>query len=307
MILIKIIIAVLIVYCVFCAGPGITAYILTFCRKNDTPNLQKDPVSHFYKGHEAEYKEKLERIKAIPSKRIDIKGNDGAKLSADYYRNGSGKLAILFHGYRTDPYINFAGYGSILWDLKYDLLIVYERGHFPSEGSASLAVLEREDIILWTEYAGKTFNPAAMVIGGVSMGGAAVAYASDKLLGVNALILDCPFLSPYVQIANEFRKRHILPVLVMPTIRLLGRIHLKRDIKEPVTKHLNNTDIPVFMIHGEKDKTVDLRYGEMIYDSINSKKIFLKIKDAIHAAGLITGGEDAAQEISDFILGCENV
>lgn len=307
MILMKIIIAVLIVYCVFCVGPGIVAYILTFCRKNDTGNLQSDPITHFYKGYEAEYKEKLERIKAIPSKRVTIKGNDGAKLSADYYRNGSDKLAILFHGYRTDPYVNFAGYGSILWDIKYDLLIVYERGHFPSEGSTSMAVLEREDLILWTEYAKKAFNPTAIVIGGVSMGGATVAYASDRLKEVNALILDCPFLSPYVQMANECKERHILPALVMPTIRLCGYIHLKQDIKEPVTKHLKNTDIPVLMIHGDKDKTVDFSYGELIFDSVASKKTFLKIKDAGHAAGMIIGGEDAAQKLSDFILECENV
>lgn len=307
MILIKIIIAVLIAYCIFCIGPGITAYIITFCRRNDVPNLQSNPVRHFYEGYENAYKERLEHFRSIPSKRVVIEGYGGTKLSADYYHNGSDKLAILFHGYRTDPYVNFAGYGSLLWDLKYDILIVYERGHAPSEGRTSMGILEREDLILWAEYAKKELNPSIIVVGGVSMGGATVAYTSDRLKGVNALILDCPFLSPYVQMANECKERHIPPALIMPTVRLCGRLHLKQDIKESVTSHLEKTDIPVFMIHGAKDKTVSLDYGEKIFDSIKSKKTFLKVNDAGHAAAIIIGGKDAEIKLADFILECENV
>lgn len=315
MILLKILIAIIILYVVFCFAPGITIYCMIFCRKNDIGNLQSDPEEHFYKGYVERYRERLDKLCSLPYERLVIKANDGVALSADYYEHKEStdasdkKLAMLFHGYRTDPYVNFAAHGCLLWDLGYDLLIVYERGHFPSDGSTSMAVLEQEDLITWTEYCREKFNPVKIVVGGVSMGAATVAYASDKLSDfseVKSLILDCAFLSPYIQLSNECRIRHLSPGPIMPVVKLCGHIHLKRDIKDSVLNHLDKTSIPVFVLHGEKDKTVSIEDGEKLYESINSQKSFLKVKDAGHAAALVIGGDEAEKELADFIKECEN-
>lgn len=300
MIFIKIIAVILILYVIFCLGPGITAYIITFCSNNKVPNLQNNPVEHFYRGYEERYEEKLNKWHKDCT-RVSVMAKDNRELYADYYRKGENKLAILMHGYRTDPYVNFAGLGSILWDLGYDLLVVYERGHFPSKGSTSMGLLEREDLIIWTEYCKKEYNPSRLIVGGVSMGAAVTAYASDRLKGVSALILDCAFLSPYNQLSGECRQRHIPPVMIMPIVRLCGLIHLKKDMKEPVTSHLAQTEVPVFITHGIEDMTVPVSVSDEIYESVRVGRKLVKAENAGHACAFIVDYDNLEKELGGFL------
>lgn len=302
-----IILLILAVLCVFVIAPGITAYLITFCHKKPTAPLPGDPEKRYYTGHEEEYREFHNKVASLPYERLRLESEDGVELYGDYCDNKSGRLAILVHGFRAEPNVNFAALGAFLWSQGYSLFFPYSRGHAPSTGSVTLGMLEQEDLLKWLGFLRENYAPTEVIVGGISMGATTVAYASDRMAGVSAMILDCGFLSPYSQMSQECRRRHVWPVLVMPVVWLCAKIDMKKDIRRPVTETLREIDIPAFFIHGEKDRTVPVEEGAAIYEACGSKKYFLRVPGAPHTAGFIFGGEKARNALTEFLKECNKL
>ena len=305
-VLLIVLLTIFIIWIVFILGPALTFYMMMFCRKKPLSYLNVVPEKAYFAGHEDHYHEVHDRLLAIPGKRISMEAGDGTRLECDYLKNKGKKAAILLHGFRSDPYINFAGMGTILWDMGYDLYLVYARGHGDSKGSYTMGVKEQEDLLQWVDFIKKDYLPEKIVVGGISMGAVTTAYVSDRLEGVNALIIDCGGESPYEQLCSEMRKRHLPWRLLIPVIRICGMLHLKKDIKIPVSTSLSQTTIPTIFIHGQADQTISAELGIRNYESCASKKELILVPDAPHTAALTVGGDTARTAFENFIINCEN-
>lgn len=295
---------------VFWVAPALSMYIAVFCRKGHKANKGVDPEKEYFKGFEEEYRKVVSGLDKLEKEQIEISSFDGKRLIGYYcYTNKNherlNKLAILFHGFRTNPFINLAPMAMTLVEMGYDIIIPYARGHVPSEGRATVGMLEQQDVLDWVEFAKKKYSPSKIVLGGISMGASSIGYASDRLKDVTALIIDCAFVSPYNQMVKETRQRHLPGEMLIPIMRLCGKLQLKKDIKSAVTDSLSKTTIPAFFIHGRKDKTVLVSECFKNYEACASKKEMLIVENAGHTAGLICSNGEGKLKLKKFILYCE--
>ena len=291
-------------YAVFVFAPAVVAVCTIFRAKpGDSFDALLAPGAQF-----APYAERMRaakaRFDAFPKQRISIAACDGVVLSADYCDRKSAKTAILMHGYRTDPMVNFAMQADMFLRHGYNVLLIRQRGHEAGgKARCGLGLLERYDAIAWNEHALSTEGVEETVLYGVSMGAAAVGFAACDLdpKKTRALILDCGFRSPYEQIRLDCRRRNVPGFLLMPPIRLLAKLFLKFDIRDRTDDVLKNTAIPCFFLHGTKDLTVPYETAREVFDACGAKKAFFTAEGAGHTEAFIVEPERAEQELFAFL------
>lgn len=304
MVWIRIFVALVAAYAVFVFGPALVAYLTIFRGRSGSgvdaltaPGAQLAPYADRLR---TAYTRLCEREKT----RVTTTAKDGVPLSADWYDLGMPKTAIFVHGYRTDPYVNFSVQGEAFLRHGYNLLLIRQRGHeLGSRVRCTLGMIEGSDALAWNEWALSKPGVSETVLYGISMGAAAVAYASDRVdrAHTHALILDCGFRSPYEQVRLDCVRRHIPPFLMMPLIRLFAKLFLKIDIRERNDAHLKKSAVPCFFLHGEKDLTVPYETGRALYDVCSGKKAFFAAKDAGHTESFLSDPEQAENEIFTFL------
>lgn len=292
------------IYLVFIVGPSITAFFITFGRKRGTSIYEMSDAEEYYAPFYREVFESYRQIEELPHTGVYMTARDGIKLYADYYDAGSDKTAILIHGYCAVPLTNFAVAGKYLFDRKYNLLMPHFRAHGKSGGKfMSMGLREQYDILDWTDYADKNLGAREIIIYGTSMGCTTVSYASDKIKNqkVRALILDCGFTSPYLQLRDDMIRRHLPYRLMMPLIRLMGKMILKEDIAKPVTESLKNAAAPCLFLHGTADQTVKFEQGKRNFESCGAEKQALFVENARHIMCFTAGGEQTRLAVWQFI------
>lgn len=300
-----VILVIILVYIVFIVAPSIVTYLTVFSRKcatefEDMENVEK---TYFAPYLDEIYKSK-KYIQNLKSIEVEIRTNDGEMLKGVYIDGGYNKTVICVHGYWSTPLNNFSVQGEFLYKNGFNLLFVYLRGHEPSGGKhIYLGLKEQYDLIEWIKWLRKNKPTEKILLYGMSLGSAVVSYASDKLDNndVFAMVLDSGFTSPYHQIKWDCVKRHLPWMLMLPIIRLIVKIKLMIDIKEPVTEHLNNTKIPALFFHGTADETVPIAQGIENFNSCASRKDKLFVENANHTLSFIVGGKEVQNKLLDFI------
>ena len=291
-------------YLVFVLGPAIGSFFTVFGRRKVTPLYQLDMTHGYLTPYREELLTAADRLEAVPHTEVRMTAADGAVLAADWYDRGSSVTVIMVHGFSADKLTNFAVQADLLVRDGYNVLLPENRAHARSGGKRStMGICEQYDVLAWTEYASGTLGSRQIVLYGMSMGCTAVSYASDKLDPdkVRALVLDCGYTSPWEQMRDDMRKWHVPNLLLMPHIRLLGRLVLKADIRTPVTDSLNKCRIPALFIHGTDDHSVLFERGQTNYRSCASEKQALFVEGADHTVSCLRGGDTALCTLMTFI------
>ena len=127
-----------------------------------------------------------------------------------------------------------------------------------------LAVIE--DARAAYSFAAARYPATRIVIWGESLGtGVAIALAAEK--PVARLMLQAPFTST-VDVASDIY--WFLPV------RLLVKDQFRSD------ERIGKVMVPVLILHGERDRTVPIRYGERLYAMIAGPKRFVRFPEGGH-------------------------
>lgn len=293
-----------VLWLIFLFGPAAVACRAVFSRRAGTsldaataPGGDFAPWAELLRGSR-------EALRSRGLREVSIRSGDGLRLVADYCDAGADRTAVLLHGYHSDPMLNLAVQAVAFAARGWNVLLPDQRAHGRSEGERTgLGLLEREDLLAWTDWVRRETGVRHIVAGGVSMGAATVAYAADRLdpETVKALVLDCGFRSPYEQISGDCRKRHLPTALLMPLIRLLAKGSLGLDLRRSVRDSLARTAIPAFFLHGTEDKTVPWSEGKANYEACASKKQFYSVAGAGHAAAFLADRERAEEALFAFL------
>ena len=138
--------------------------------------------------------------------RYTITSHDGLKLTGRYYHvSDGGPLEIQCHGYKGNPFVDFAGAWRIAKEAGRNVLLINQRCHGGSEGhTITFGILEKQDVMAWITYANNRFGKIPMLLNGVSMGAATVLMVAGMELpeNVKGIIADCPYDAP----ANIIKK-----------------------------------------------------------------------------------------------------
>ncbi len=297
--ILQILLVLLGLYIVFCLAPAVVMFLSVFRHRTDVAGEKA-----YYEPYRPLLEEAAQTLDALPFTEVSLTAHDGVTLRADAYDGGYDRTAILFHGYRASPRSNCAHPAALLANNGYNILLVHQRAHGKSGGANStLGYLEKEDALLWTSFAAESPAVHHIVLYGVSMGAAALAFAADRIPTekVRAIILDCGFTGIWDQLREDSHKLHVPGWTVLPIIRLLFRLRFGGDIKTPTANSLKNARVPALFVHGKTDDSVPFSHGESNFAACGSEKETLFVDHALHTCALLQGGDSANASVLAFL------
>ena len=248
-------------------------------------------------------------LKTLEVEEIYMTSFDGLKLHAYVYKKPgtkSNKYLLGMHGFRSNPFHEYAHYAKYYIDLGFNLVFPHERGHYKSEGKyISMGMNEKIDAKDWCHYLVKKYGEDIQILmQGLSMGAATVASASNldlppQLIGI---IADCGYYSYKVQ--TGFVLKNMLKVNTKNLVKYLSKF-LKRktgvDLEAPTALDaVKEAKVPIMFAHGEKDEIVPFDNVLKLYEACGSKKILLTNKDANHVETMARDPEKYFKTIVDF-------
>lgn len=268
------------------------------------------PTKEQYIPHHGTMKRCMDRLIEIPYEGVTITSFDGLKLFGRYYEVAPGApVHILFHGYKSNPYMDGCGGSGLVLELEHNFIIVDQRAHGQSEGNTiSFGINERKDCLAWTNYCVERFGKdTPIILWGLSMGAATVLMASDLKLpdNVKGIIADSPFSAPCDIIKKVCKDMHYPPTLLYPFVKLGAKLYGNFDLEEhSALESLKHTKLPILLYHGEDDRFVPWKMSETL-SHISPSITFVTIPKAGHGLCYMTEAKryhDSAVEFIQAVL-----
>ena len=232
---------------------------------------------------------------------------DGLRLAAQYIPCPNARATIImFHGYRSSALHDFSGVLPYYRSLGLNILLCDHRAHGESEGKyITFGVLERYDVLAWTEEHNRRIGAdMPVILDGISMGGATVAYAADLDLPQNVvgIIDDCGYSCPKEQIHYVMG---LMKIPVFPFYHIadtMARAFARFSFSDVDGRQsLAQARVPCLFIHGEADDFVPCRMGIECHDACQTSKRIFVCKDAGHGLSYITETEKCKEMLREFL------
>lgn len=303
------ILTVIIIIILLILSCSYVAYRMSFYppKRRDDTNF-KMPEGPQYDQVRDNISKSIHEMLTRPFEPVTITSFDGKILYARYYHVAdNAPLQIQFHGYKSSAVVDFSGGSKLAGKLKQNALVVDQRSHGKSEGSAiTFGIQERKDCLAWVGYAISRFgDDVKIVLAGLSMGAATVLMATDLDLPVNVvgIMADCPYSSPKEIIKTVCRRDMHLPAWLMyPFVKLgaliFGGFHLEES--SAVTA-VTNAKIPILIIHGEDDRFVPCDMSRNIQRACPSQITLETIPDAGHGLCYMVAPDRYEKITTDFL------
>ncbi len=291
-------------YIVLIAAPAIAMCFVVFSKKNNPASKRAIPTRDYYIPYTKEILAAIAELSALSPQEVSVISNDGAVLRGSYISGGFQQTAILLHGFRANPAESLAVAGKALYERRFNLLLIDQRAHGRSGGKHSLLGLkEQDDVLAWVNWATQSTNAKKLLLYGMSMGGAAIAYASDRLPAdtVGAMVLDCGFTSPYDHLREDARKWHLPGRLLMPLFALYAKLLFHVDLRQKTGDTLARTTVPAVFLHGTADRGVRIAQGMKNFRRCASEKLWLPVADADHTVAFLKSSREEKETLFRFI------
>lgn len=283
---------------------GIYAFIFYSPRKGQISNEGLLNSSNF-----ANYGDKMKNlITALmnrPYEDIYVNSFDKLKLHARLYENKSSKtVALLFHGYRGASYRDFCGGANEAINMGYNVILTDHRAHGLSQGhSITFGAREVQDVLSWVDYARNRFGENInVVLIGISMGGATVLMAADKIAGNVKIIADSPYASVKLMLIDTLKTIHLPVFIFYPLLLLSALVFAHTNInKYSAFDSLKKSNHPILIIHGEKDSVVHQSLSLNLFREHIDKIRYESFEGADHGESYLMDTNRYQKIIADFL------
>lgn len=238
---------------------------------------------------------------------VYIRSLDGLKLRARWVPAENPVGTVLFaHGYHSTPILDFGVAFPLYNEMGFNILVPDQRSHGKSQGQfITFGVKECSDMQLWIAYHNSNFGKFPILLSGMSMGASTVMYMADEPLpdNVKGIIADCGFTSPKNIIASVFRKVTHLPAGPSLFVTdLCARLFAGFSLSEKDTrKTLSKNQLPILIVHGQKDGFVPCYMSEEAYAACTGPKNLLLVKDADHGVSFLVEPDKYSKAIDEII------
>lgn len=227
--------------------------------------------------------------RGIPFRKVFFEARDGVRLSAWHLSPASPRAAVLyFHGNSGNLGL-FSEVFELLYRNGMEIFAVDYRGYGQSEGSPSETGIHL-DAEATVEYFLQHLKPAQLPLlyWGRSLGSCMAAYATAHRQP-DGLILESGFPS----------KKSLLKYF--PQFRAL---HLFSKCRLDTAGYLSGHAFPVLVIHGDKDRTIPLEEGQILFAGLSGPKFFHLVKGADHINTHRTNSRSYMDRILGFVEEC---
>ena len=262
--------------------------------------------SRQFAGYEDELKALIIILMERPYEDIYVNSFDKLKLHARLFENkGSNRVAILCHGYRGTAYRDFCGGANEAIELGYNVILIDERAHGSSQGhSITFGIREVKDLLSWVEYARNRFGQnIELALIGISMGGATVLMAADKVGENVKIIADSPYSSPKILLKETIRSIHLPIFIFYPMLYITSILFAHTNLdKLSAYSSIEKTNNKVLIIHGNKDSVVNYKLSEKLYQTYPDKIQYELFDGADHGVSYLADKKRYQKIIRDFLL-----
>lgn len=218
----------------------------------------------------------------------------------------SKKAVVISHGYKGNGE-TMSNYAKMFYEMGFSVLLPDDRGHGESAGKyISFGWLDRLDYLQWLQkLIVRLGDQAKIVLFGVSMGAATVEMLSGEQLPpqVRCIIADCGYSSIDAELTFLLKRQYHLPKY--PFYPLVSTINHHRlgyylgDVSS--IEQLKKNKLPIFFIHGEKDRYVPSYMALENYQASDSEKELWIVKDASHAESFWIDPDEYKEHITKFL------
>lgn len=301
-----------------------SAYLLDFALKPSGNNGRSDYDGQ-YAGMAARYPwirpwlDSLQRAGAVRDTFITVSGGEtrlGASGTTRLHAvlidapRATPRTAILVPGY-TDCAVNMLHFGYIYHRLMgMNLVIPDLRGNGKSGGEAmQMGWRDRTDVLRWLRIADSLHRDstghAAMVLHGVSMGGATVMNVSGEPLpqGVKCFVEDCGYTSVWDEFAYELDGMFGLPQFpLLYTASTLCWLKYGWTFGEASPlRQVAKCRKPMLFIHGGNDTYVPTRMVWPLYEAKPAPKQLVVFHGSRHARSYLDHPREYERAITRFV------
>ena len=205
---------------------------------------------------------------------VEIQSADGLKLRGHTYKQeeASSLWTIVVHGYQSDE-SEAQTTARYYYKQGYNVLTMNLRSHGSSEGDyIGMGLLDKDDLIQWTDFIIEENAEAEIVYHGTSMGGATVlmaAGAPNLPDNVKSVISDCAYSSIWGIFTSELDARFNLPSFPFLNMgQIMGQVRASYNIADgDVAKFVEQSDVPILFIHSEPDDFVPVAMVHELYEA----------------------------------------
>lgn len=222
----------------------------------------------------------------LPFDEVYFVTQDGVRLHGWFVPGERAMTWLWFHGNAGNIGHRVENLALLHQELGVSIFLFDYRGYGRSEGKPSEKgiYLDAEAALAYL-HAREDVHEDRMIYFGRSLG-AAVAIELATRHPPAVLILESPFPSvPYIA------RRHYPFLPVWPLLRT-------RYDSLPKMKRI---DVPLLVVHGDKDDIVPLEAGQKLFDAAGGDKTFYTIRGAGHNDTYLVGGQSYFDELRRFI------
>ena len=276
-------------------------------RKNvdwmDEQTVSKTPNAQFYP-----YIVASDRwLKAHDARDVYTRAADGVQLHGLWIPAENSRGTVLMaHGYRSTMLLDFHLAFELFHRLGMNILVPEQRTHGQSGGKyITFGVKESRDMQQWICFHNKKQGNTPVILYGISMGASTMLYLADRKLpeNVRGIIADCGFTNPKEIISSVFRR--VLHLPAAPSVWVAGlfaRVFADFSFRECDTrKSLQNTCLPVLLIHGEADGFVPCAMSVQAFEACIGNKRLLTVPEAEHGLSYLADGLHYTAAVIDFL------
>ena len=271
----------------FAVAAGVTTGISVLAYKKISDDMFRSIFSRRDKQDIVDQKY-LDWISSSAVDQVSVNSFDGLKLNAyDIHNNDTDKYIIMVHGIWSSKaflYERAFHYDS----LGYNLLMIDQRSAGDSEGeNYTYGQKEALDLTVWINYLVEKKNDVKICLYGHSMGAATVmiATAYDLPDNVKCIVEESGFSSMKEEMDHILRKNYKISYtgisLMMIELRMKKEFGVSFDDIAPKTC-LENNEIPILFVHGEKDDFVPFEMSKILYNHNKGIRKIYPVPDAGH-------------------------
>lgn len=244
----------------------------------------------------------------LKGKYINFKSFDNTELSS-YLTNSEldtvkGTI-ILLHGIRSNKEC-FIELSEKLSKLGYNSIALDSRAHGMSKGiHCTFGVKEKKDISELINVLEKQEKITENIgIWGQSLGGAIGLQSIGYDKRIKFGIIESTF-SDFKTITNDYFNYHagfnIRPLTNYLVYRAGKIAEFNTEDAKPI-KYCGKINQPILLVHGNKDKRINIKYAKENFERIESKeKEFIEIENANHLNVWKVGGKEYFEKVMKFI------
>jgi dipeptidyl aminopeptidase/acylaminoacyl peptidase len=235
---------------------------------------------------------------------LDLVTADGVAFGAWFFRHaGSAQVIVVSPGHKGRRQ-DLLGISVALWRKGFNVLCYSYRGMPASDPAVvTMGVNEVQELAAAIAFARRRVKGARIGLLGYSMGAVVSLLGAAGDPGVEALVLDSPYVDARRVLRQNVRRYTFLPgrLLVGPAALWLRLRHgVRLADASPIGVLSGLEPRPLFFIHGGADVTTPVQHSRTLYDAYRGPREIWVVQGAPHSGAYFADRQLYVERVAGF-------